>query len=313
MEMALSPSSTPASQISPWRSAPPQRTPRSSQRTATPRTTQKQKRRRQIRAAACRQWETHHVRRHLSSLWKIHTTLIAMPAQFSPQHSSLSISCTGFIISFCKCSFQAVESLISPTWSCSTSSFKIQHQSPWSEYERTWHSLFIEKSIGQDYALQQGPLLIVCKELAPSTSACKHGNAKPVLSTDQSIDQMRKSLEWIGCWTAPHSWLLCIVCMRPYTVWLCFAVQCEIKSLHQWLECVGAFYEKEIQSVLSNKLIKQELFGKIRDTFIIPSSGYENSKVQQATTGLVRKVLKWHLMISLKGKDRFLSLIAPLC
>lgn len=52
-----------------------------------------------------------------------------------------------------------------------------------------------EKSIGQDYALQQGPLLIVCKELAPSTSACKHGNAKPVLSTDQSIDQMRKSLE----------------------------------------------------------------------------------------------------------------------
>lgn len=153
----------------------------------------------------------------------------------------------------------------------------------------------------------------MCKELAPSTSACKHGNAKPVLSTDQSIDQMRKSLEWIGCWTAPHSWLLCIVCMRPYTVWLCFGVQCEIKSLHQWLECVGAFYEKEIQSVLSNKLIKQELFGKIRDTFIIPSSGYENSKVQQATTGLVRKVLKWHLMISLKGKDRFLSLIAPLC
>lgn len=130
MEMALSPSSTPASQISPWRSAPPQRTPRSSQRTATPRTTQEQKRRRQIRAAACRQWETHHVRRHLSSLWKIHTTLIAMPAQFSPQHSSLSISCTGFIISFCKCSFQAVESLISPTWSCSTSSFKIQHQTP---------------------------------------------------------------------------------------------------------------------------------------------------------------------------------------
>lgn len=143
MEMALSPSSAPANQISPWRSAPPQRTPRSSQRTATPRTIQEQKRRRQIRAAACRQWETHHVRRHLSSLWKIHTTLIAMPAQFSPQHSSLSISCTGFIISFCKCSFQAVESLISATWSCSTSSFKIQHQSPWSEYERTWHRLFI--------------------------------------------------------------------------------------------------------------------------------------------------------------------------
>lgn len=44
--------------------------------------------------------------------------------------------------------------------------------------------------------------------------------------------------------------------------------------------------------MLSNKLIKQELFGKIRHTFIIPSSGYENSKVQQATTGLVRKVLK---------------------
>lgn len=102
-EMDPSPLSAPPNQASLWRSAPLQRSPRSSQGTVTLRTTLDLKRRCQDWGVACLLLRMHHVGQHLSSLWKIHTTSIATPAPFSPLRSSLSISSTGFIISFSEC------------------------------------------------------------------------------------------------------------------------------------------------------------------------------------------------------------------
>lgn len=129
MGTAPSPLSPPPGQITQWTWAPLGRRSHSRQSTAKRRKMPDPRRRRQIKAASCHQWSMHHGGRRPSSPWKIHTTLIAMPGPFSPQHSCLSIFSTGFIISFFEGCFQTADEVISPPCSCSTSSYETQYQS----------------------------------------------------------------------------------------------------------------------------------------------------------------------------------------
>lgn len=115
VEMAPSPLSAPNNQTSRWRSGPLQRSPRSRKQTVTLGTVLDQKRIRQDRAAVFLRWRMHHAEQLLCLLWKIRATLIVTLALSSPWHSSLSISSTGFIISFSERCFQPAVLLFSPS------------------------------------------------------------------------------------------------------------------------------------------------------------------------------------------------------
>lgn len=131
MATARSQSTAPSSQTSRWKSVPLQRSLQRSPWTVTLRTMPQRKRKCRVRAVVYHPWKMHPAEQHLSSLWKIHTTLIGMPALFSPQLFSSSIFCTGFIISFSECLIQACrnsschhpEAALPPHFCCSASRY----------------------------------------------------------------------------------------------------------------------------------------------------------------------------------------------